>query len=76
MTPRATTRLLMRLRYVFLGLFALGAAATWSYQIFWVEPAKACEAAHHWWDAGGRTCAIPVSISTFTHRPVPSGARP
>jgi hypothetical protein len=67
-------RLLLRLRYLFLGLFALGAGAAWTYQLVWVEPAKRCEAAHHWWDGSTRTCAIPISVSNFTHRPIPSDA--
>ena len=76
MNPRNTRRAIMQLRYAFLGLFAIGAAATWTWQIYWVEPGKKCEAAHHWWDWTSRTCAMPVSISTFTHRPVPASAPP
>ena len=70
MTPDGRNRLFFNLRLVFLGLFALGAAATWGYQIYWVQPAKHCEEAHRWWDPKTRVCALPVSITTFTHRPI------
>ena len=76
MTPAGQTRLLFNLRLVFLGLFALGAAATWGYQIYWVQPAKRCAEARRWWDPQTRTCAIPVSVTSFTHRPLPAGAQP
>ncbi|CAN5367052.1 hypothetical protein BH09PSE2_BH09PSE2_01770 [soil metagenome] len=68
-------RLLLRLRYVFLGLFVLGAAGSWAYQIFYVQPYNKCIIARHWWDKDTRTCATPVSITRFTGRPLPAGAQ-
>lgn len=76
MTPAGQNRLLFNLRLVFLGLFALGAAATWAYQLYVVQPAKHCEEAHRWWDPKGRVCALPVSITSFTHRPIGAPAAP
>ena len=62
-------RLLTRLRYVFLGVFALACVAVWTYQIGWVAPRQHCEANHRWWSPRDRECAVPVSVSTFTGRP-------
>lgn len=77
MTPSRTDRLLFNLRLVFLGLFALGAVGVWAYQIYWVQPAKRCEAQQRWWDPKDRVCATPVSITSFTRRPIsPQPAQP
>jgi hypothetical protein len=70
MKPAGTRRLLFRLRIVFLVLFALGAAGTWSYEVLWGRPARECAAAQKWWDPASRVCALPVSVSTFTGRPI------
>ncbi len=58
-----------RLKFLFLGLFAIGVVAVWTYQIFWVWPAKTCERQQRWWDADTRTCAIPIYIPDITGRP-------
>ena len=76
MASNGMTRLLFTLRLVFLALFAVGAAATWGYQIYVVQPAKHCEEAHRWWDPKGRVCATPVSITTFTRRPIGAAPQP
>lgn len=63
---------LNRLRIIFLSVFALGVAATWTWQIGWAGPKAKCEAAHRWWSNEYRTCATPVSLSDFTGKPNPS----
>ena len=65
-----------RLRLFFLGVFALATAAIWTYQLGWVAPRQRCEAAHRWWAAKYRECAVPVSTSVFTHRPIPGQPLP
>ena len=39
-----------RLKLFFLGLFFIGAAASWGYQVYWVWPKRACEERGAWWD--------------------------
>ncbi|NBU28814.1 MAG: hypothetical protein EBS42_11565 [Caulobacteraceae bacterium] len=58
-----------RLKFLFLGLFAIGVVAVWTYQIFWVWPAKTCERQQRWWDPATRACAIPIYIPDITGRP-------
>ncbi|WP_395671363.1 hypothetical protein [Phenylobacterium sp.] len=59
-----------RIKLIFLGVFALAAAATLVWQVGWVQPMKKCEAAHKWWDHGQRVCAQPVLISDITGRTI------
>ena len=63
-------RMIDRLKLIFLGIFFLGAAATWGYQALWVWPAKNCEANGNWWNSSSRTCAHPIYIPDLTGRPV------
>ena len=65
-----------RLRWGFIGAFALAVAAIWTYQLGWVDPARRCEAQHRWWAEQFRECATPVSTSMFTHRPIPGRPLP
>lgn len=58
-----------RLKLIFLGIFAIGCAGVWAYQIFWAMPAKKCEANGQWWDGATRVCAQPLTISSITGRP-------
>jgi hypothetical protein len=58
-----------RLKWIFLGVFAIGVVAVWGYQIFYVWPAKKCEGEQRWWDAATRTCATPLYIPSLTGRP-------
>ena len=62
-------RTVARTKLIFLGIFAVLAAASWGYQFIWVSPAKQCEEKRGWWDPEHRICAYPIDISTFTHRP-------
>lgn len=58
-----------RLKLVFLGLFALGAAGIWAYQILYVIPAQKCDRQGGWWDRESRLCAAPIYIPSLTGRP-------
>lgn len=62
-------RTINRLKLVFLGLFALGCAGVWAYQLLWVIPGKRCEESGAWWDNQNRVCATPLAISSLTGRP-------
>jgi hypothetical protein len=64
-----------RLKLLFLAIFLLIGAGLWGYDALYVWPRKACEEKGHWWDPLSRSCAVPVSITTFTHRPI-TGAKP
>ena len=65
-----------RLRWGFFGVFALAVAAIWIFQLGWVAPRQHCESEHRWWAEKYRECAIPVSTSVFTHRPIPGQPLP
>jgi hypothetical protein len=58
------------LRLIALVAFAIACVAIWAYQILYVWPQRACEARGDWWDWHDRACAIPMPITTFTHRPI------
>lgn len=58
-----------RLKIFFLVVFAIGAAAIWGYQIFYVWPAQKCDERAGWWDFKGRICATPIYIPSITGRP-------
>lgn len=62
------TSTLNRLKWIFLGLFAIGCAAVWIYHLFWVWPRERCEASHRWWDGSTRICAQPIYIPDITGR--------
>ena len=59
---------LNRLKWIFLGLFAIGCAGVWIYHLFWVWPGDRCEASGRWWDGDTRTCAQPIYIPDITGR--------
>ena len=71
-------KLINRLRIVFLVLFALGAGASWGYQLLWAKPRKECESRGHWWSNRKRVCAYPIDITQITGRPIgaPAAASP
>jgi hypothetical protein len=69
-------KLINRLRIVFLVLFALGAGASWGYQLFWAKPRKECEARGHWWSNYKRVCAYPIDITQITGRPLDAPPMP
>lgn len=62
-------RTIDKLKLIFLGIFLLGAIASWGYQVFYAWPARKCEANGAWWDASTRICATPIYIPNITGRP-------
>ena len=70
LTEHPTYRPIERLTLLVVGVFAVCCVAVAVYQFVWVMPAKRCEAHGWWWDGSARVCAMPVSISMFTHRPI------
>jgi hypothetical protein len=65
------SRIIDRLKLVFLGVFVLSLVAIFAYQAYVVWPAERCEAQGDWWDPDGRVCARPVLISDITGRTIP-----
>ena len=63
-------RFINRLFVVFTALFVIGSVAAGAYQVYFVIPAKRCEASGRWWDPESRVCATPVYIPHITGRPV------
>ncbi len=63
------TNTITRLKWIFLGVFAVGVVAVWGYHIFWAWPAKKCAQQERWWDGATRTCATPLYIPALTGRP-------
>ena len=57
-----------RLKWIFLGLFAVGSAAMWIYHLVWVWPEDRCGAAGRWWDSDQRVCAQPIYLPDITGR--------
>jgi hypothetical protein len=60
------TKLIDRLKLVFLGVFAVACLAVWGYQWFVVGPERRCEDAGNWWDPQGHECAVPIDVRSFT----------
>jgi len=58
-----------RLSFMFFGLFAILVGGALTYQAFWLNPGKRCEADGKWYDVESRTCATPIYIPDITHRP-------
>ncbi|QTC90491.1 hypothetical protein [Brevundimonas goettingensis] len=58
-----------RLSFMFFGLFAVLVAGAMTFQAFWLNPGKRCEADGNWYDVESRTCATPIYIPDITHRP-------
>lgn len=62
------TRIIDRLKLIFLGLFVILSAGTLVYHVGWAWPGQKCEEAGDWWDWRSRTCARPILISDITGR--------
>jgi len=77
-------RFLGRLKFYFVGFFAICCAAVWTIHLVWVWPGQRCEVNEMWWDWRTRTCALPVPLHLITGRNpdgtpreiVPQGASP
>lgn len=61
-------RTINRLKLIFLGVFAVCAAAMLVWQVGWVWPQKKCTEDHKWWDNSERVCATPILTSDITGR--------
>lgn len=59
------TRVIDRLKLVFLGIFAFSCAGVWAYQLMVIAPARECEANGNWWDRDNRVCGVVVDVRTF-----------
>jgi hypothetical protein len=57
-----------RVELWFLGLFAIAAAAVWTFQFFWVVPVQKCERSGNWWDPQSHSCATVIYLPSVTHR--------
>jgi hypothetical protein len=57
-----------QVKIFFLVAFFFIAGGMWVYELYYVKPAKECEAAGKWWYKPGRECATPVRITDLTGR--------
>jgi hypothetical protein len=57
-----------------LGAFLIASAATAGYEIYYVWPAKKCDARGAWWDWRDRQCLIPMPIWRITGRRLVTGS--
>lgn len=66
----AMDRFFLRLRYVFLAIFAIGCVGSFAYHYFWKWPEQRClSAPNNDWDWRERVCARRVIITDITGRP-------
>jgi hypothetical protein len=63
-----------RLLALGVALFLAVSLGLWAREALYVWPRKACEARGDWWDPHDRVCAVPISVTKFTGRPI--GAPP
>jgi hypothetical protein len=57
-----------RLKLLFLVIFAVACAITWTYHFVYIWPKNQCEEKGDWWDSRDRVCAVPMPIWSFTGR--------
>ena len=69
-------RLLNRVKYAFVALFAVGVIGIWTYQVMYAIPQARCERSGRWWSSEWRVCGTPVRLSHFTGRPDAKPAPP
>ena len=65
------SRIINRLKLVFLGVFAVLVAGMFGYHAYFVWPGAPCDAKGRWCDPETRICARPVLISDITGRTLP-----
>ena len=70
LTEQPMNRAIERLMLFFVGVFAVSLVAVAVYQVVWVMPARQCEQRGWWWDGDTRQCGMPISVTSFTHRPI------
>lgn len=61
-------RIQFQVKIFFLAAFAVICAGMWGYQLYYVKPARECEAAGKWWYKPSRECVHPVKITDLTGR--------
>ena len=57
-----------RLKWIFLGIFAVANLGILVWTVGWAWPEERCVGAHKWWDGYSRVCAQPVLTSDLTGR--------
>ena len=62
-------RWINRSKIILLVVFAVGCAAAWGYQYFYIWPKNRCEGSRQWWYGPERACGVPIDVTTFTGRP-------
>jgi len=67
--------LLNRITLLFAIILVLGLASGLAYQVMYVQPEKACEAAGKWWAKEWRACATPMGLKRMP-LPAPPPAAP
>jgi hypothetical protein len=72
LTELPMNRAIEKLTLFFVGVFAICCVGVAAYQVVWVLPEKHCEQRGWWWDPQTRLCGMPVSVTSFTHRPIGS----
>ena len=72
LTEQPMNRAIQKLTLFFVGVFAVCCVGVAVYQVVWVLPEKRCEERGWWWDPDTRLCGMPVSVTSFTHRPIGS----
>ena len=61
-------RIYNRLKWIFLGIFAVANICILIWTVGWAWPEERCVGAHKWWDGYERTCAEPILTSDITGR--------
>ena len=72
LTEQPINSVIEKLFLGFVGFFAVCCVGVAVYQVVWVLPEKNCEQRGWWWDSQTRQCGMPVSVTSFTHRPIGS----
>ena len=61
-------RTYIRLRWIFVGIFAVANVGILVWTLGWARPEEKCTGEHKWWDGSARVCAQPILTSDITGR--------
>ena len=61
-------RTYIRLRGIFIGVFAVANVGILVWTLGWARPEENCVGEHKWWDGSSRVCAQPILTSDITGR--------
>ncbi len=61
-------RTYIRLRWIFIGVFAVANVGILVWTLGWARPEEKCTGEHKWWDSSTRVCAQPILTSDITGR--------